>query len=53
MSFTDEIASWWIVKVDPSAGCKTTAAFFEWVSQTRPGPSDEAVIEGSRQLVDV
>jgi len=28
-----------IVKADPSAGCKTTAAaFFEWVSATRPGP---------------
>jgi hypothetical protein len=28
MSFTDEIASWRIVKADPRAGCKTTAAFF-------------------------
>ena len=27
MSFADEIASWTIVKVEPRAGCKTTAAF--------------------------
>jgi hypothetical protein len=29
MSFADEVASWRIVKVDPGAGCKTTAAFVE------------------------
>jgi hypothetical protein len=29
MSFADEIASYRIVKGDPSKGCKTIAAFFE------------------------